>query len=120
MTWQAYGRPFDADTPTGVSASNPFDFTARYLLQRLTSHCREPQADDCGLANIAHGTLLGSGRNFNPACAVGLFGSRQRDARVGGNQRTGETVSVDAKRVPYFKRGKDMRERLNLSKVTQE
>jgi integration host factor subunit beta len=50
----------------------------------------------------------------------GAFSSRQRDARVGRNPRTGEAVDVNAKRVPYFKPGKEMRERLNLSEVTTE
>jgi integration host factor subunit beta len=47
----------------------------------------------------------------------GAFSTRQRDARTGRNPRTGEAVSVDAKRVPYFKPGKEMRERLNLNGV---
>jgi integration host factor subunit beta len=46
--------------------------------------------------------------------------TRQRDGRIGRNPRTGEAVSVDAKRVPYFKPGKEMRERLNLKEVTAE
>jgi len=50
----------------------------------------------------------------------GAFSSRQRDARVGRNPRTGEAVDVNAKRVPYFKPGKEMRERLNLGEVTAE
>jgi len=50
----------------------------------------------------------------------GAFSTRQRDARVGRNPRTGESVDVDAKRVPYFKPGKEMRERLNLSDVIAE
>jgi integration host factor subunit beta len=50
----------------------------------------------------------------------GAFSARSRDARVGRNPRTGEAVEVDAKRVPYFKPGKEMRERLNLSEVTAE
>ena len=50
----------------------------------------------------------------------GAFSTRQRDARVGRNPRTGESVDVDAKRVPYFKPGKEMRERLNLGEVTAE
>lgn len=50
----------------------------------------------------------------------GAFSTRQRDARIGRNPRTGEAVDVDAKRVPYFKPGKEMRERLNLSEVTAE
>ena len=44
----------------------------------------------------------------------GAFSTRHRDARVGRNPRTGEAVDVDAKRVPYFKPGKEMRERLNV------
>ncbi|MFC3098304.1 MULTISPECIES: integration host factor subunit beta [Alteraurantiacibacter] len=43
----------------------------------------------------------------------GTFSSRARDARTGRNPRTGDTVEVPAKRVPYFKPGKEMRERLN-------
>jgi integration host factor subunit beta len=44
----------------------------------------------------------------------GAFSTRARDARTGRNPRTGETVDVDAKRVPYFKPGKEMRQRLNV------
>ncbi|MEH3047904.1 integration host factor subunit beta [Sphingomonas adhaesiva] len=44
----------------------------------------------------------------------GAFSTRARDARVGRNPRTGETVDVDAKRVPFFKPGKEMRHRLNV------
>ncbi len=43
----------------------------------------------------------------------GAFSVRQRDARVGRNPRTGESVSVEAKTVPFFKMGKGMKERLN-------
>ncbi|HJT39617.1 MAG TPA: integration host factor subunit beta [Sphingobium sp.] len=43
----------------------------------------------------------------------GAFTTRARDARTGRNPRTGEQVPVCAKRVPYFKPGKEMRERLN-------
>jgi integration host factor subunit beta len=41
------------------------------------------------------------------------FLDRGRDARTGRNPRTGDAVDVPAKRVPYFKPGKEMRERLN-------
>jgi integration host factor subunit beta len=44
----------------------------------------------------------------------GAFSTRERDARKGRNPRTGDSVDVDAKRVPYFKPGKEMRERLNV------
>ncbi len=45
----------------------------------------------------------------------GAFSTRARDARIGRNPRTGETVEVDAKRVPFFKPGKEMRLRLNVA-----
>ncbi|MGC6401168.1 integration host factor subunit beta [Sphingomonas sp. FW199] len=45
----------------------------------------------------------------------GAFSTRARDARTGRNPRTGETVAVQAKRVPYFKPGKEMRIRLNMA-----
>ena len=43
----------------------------------------------------------------------GAFSVRHRDARVGRNPRTGEAVDVQAKQMPFFKCGKELRERLN-------
>ncbi|NCP19648.1 MAG: integration host factor subunit beta [Erythrobacter sp.] len=43
----------------------------------------------------------------------GAFSTREREARTGRNPRTGEPVDVPAKRVPYFKPGKEMRNALN-------
>ena len=44
----------------------------------------------------------------------GAFSTKQRDARMGRNPRTGEKVSVSEKVVPVFKAGKEMRIRLNM------
>ncbi|HVO03963.1 MAG TPA: integration host factor subunit beta [Candidatus Cybelea sp.] len=43
----------------------------------------------------------------------GAFSVKQREARKGRNPRTGETVAVDQKVVPFFKTGKELRDRLN-------
>lgn len=43
----------------------------------------------------------------------GAFSVKKRDARVGRNPRTGETVKVEEKHVPFFKSGKLLRDRLN-------
>ena len=43
----------------------------------------------------------------------GAFSVKNRPARTGRNPRTGAHVSVDQKYVPFFKTGKEMRERLN-------
>ncbi|MBB6123975.1 integration host factor subunit beta [Sphingobium subterraneum] len=43
----------------------------------------------------------------------GAFTTRAREARTGRNPRTGQSVSIDAKKVPFFKPGKEIRDRLN-------
>ncbi|WP_114393257.1 integration host factor subunit beta [Oleisolibacter albus] len=43
----------------------------------------------------------------------GAFSVKRRDARTGRNPRTGESVSVEEKAIPFFKTGKQLRERLN-------
>ncbi len=43
----------------------------------------------------------------------GAFSIKERNARVGRNPRTGEAVRVARKFVPFFKTGKDLRDRLN-------
>ncbi len=88
------------------------------LLQALAKQNPELRADDVELAldtffdeitaQLAEGGRIEL-RGF------GAFSTRQREARKGRNPRTGETVSVPEKRVPYFKPGKEMRARLNVS-----
>jgi integration host factor subunit beta len=43
----------------------------------------------------------------------GAFSVKERQSRDGRNPRTGAAVQVEAKRVPFFKTGKELRERLN-------
>ena len=43
----------------------------------------------------------------------GAFSVKQREARVGRNPRTGAAVNVSEKHIPFFKTGKQLRERLN-------
>jgi integration host factor subunit beta len=43
----------------------------------------------------------------------GAFSVKSRQARTGRNPRTGSSVDVSAKKVPFFKTGKELRERLN-------
>ncbi|MEM1344908.1 MAG: integration host factor subunit beta [Pseudomonadota bacterium] len=45
----------------------------------------------------------------------GAFSVKTRDARVGRNPRTGESVDVPEKTVPFFKAGKELRERMNTN-----
>jgi len=43
----------------------------------------------------------------------GAFSVKQREARLGRNPRTGASVAVARKAIPFFKTGKQLRERLN-------
>jgi len=49
----------------------------------------------------------------------GAFTVRQRNARIGRNPRTGETVQVDEKAAPHFRTGKELRDRLNHGGMTR-
>ncbi len=49
----------------------------------------------------------------------GSFRTRQRNSRTGRNPKTGATVSVPAKRVPFFKPSKELRELVDAA-VIQE
>ena len=88
------------------------------LLQALAKENPELRLDDVEQAvdtffdEIAE-TLAAGGRV--ELRGFGAFSTRHRDGRNGRNPRTGETVEVAEKRVPYFKPGKDMRQRLNVS-----
>ncbi len=43
----------------------------------------------------------------------GAFMAKERGGRQGRNPRTGTVVTVDSKMIPYFKTGKQLRDRLN-------
>jgi len=42
----------------------------------------------------------------------GTFGARQRAARMARNPRTGEKIQVKAMSVPFFKAGKELKEKV--------
>ncbi|HLI10928.1 MAG TPA: integration host factor subunit beta [Alphaproteobacteria bacterium] len=46
----------------------------------------------------------------------GAFSVKKRGSRLGRNPRTGEAVAVHEKHIPFFKTGKELRERLNDKK----
>ena len=43
----------------------------------------------------------------------GTFSTKQRNARIGRNPKTGEPVAIPKKKMPFFKMGKSMKERIN-------
>ena len=50
----------------------------------------------------------------------GSFRSRQRKPRTGRNPKTGERVEVPAKRVPYFKPSKELRDQVNAATAARD
>ena len=45
----------------------------------------------------------------------GSFSIRERDAREARNPKSGEIVKIPSKKTPFFKTGKELRERVNIS-----
>jgi len=45
----------------------------------------------------------------------GTFSTRDSAARTGRNPQTGETIQIPARRVPGFKPGKELRDRVNVA-----
>lgn len=86
------------------------------LVQRLAE--QNPHLYQRDIENIVNAILdeivkaLGRGDRVELR-GFGAFSVKKRDARTGRNPRTGESVQVDAKAVPVFKTGKEMRIRLN-------
>jgi len=60
----------------------------------------------------AIGDALGRGERVELR-GFGSFYTKERDARVGRNPKTGESVNVPAKVVPQFKPGKELRDRVD-------
>jgi integration host factor subunit beta len=88
------------------------------LIERLAhEHPHMTQKDIERAVNLIFesmiGTLEGGGRV--ELRGFGALSVRARPARSGRNPRTGEQVKVPAKNVPFFKSGKELRERLNLT-----
>jgi integration host factor subunit beta len=86
------------------------------LVDRLAGE--NPQLYHRDLERIVNAVLaeivqaLGEGNRVELP-GFGSFSVKSRQGRIGRNPRTGTPVDVIAKRVPFFKTGKEMRDRLN-------
>jgi integration host factor subunit beta len=86
------------------------------LVQRIAEH--NPHLYQRDVENIVNAILeeivsaLSRGDRVELR-GFGAFSVKERPARLGRNPRTGAQVKVSEKVVPYFKTGKEMRDRLN-------
>jgi integration host factor subunit beta len=92
------------------------------LVQRMAA--RSPHLYQRDVQDIIDAILGGIGDALERGERVelrgfGAFSIRQRQARTGRNPRTGNKVPVTEKLAPFFKTGKEMRERLNRAPVEQ-
>ena len=90
--------------------------TKRELIEQvIAAQADLPRAEVEGLVNAVFETLSGSmvrGERIEIR-GFGSFIVKNRDARTGLNPKTGASVEVPAKRVPVFKAGKELRERVD-------
>ena len=88
------------------------------LVQRIAEH--NPHLYQRDVENIVNAILdeivaaLARGDRVELR-GFGAFSVKHRDARVGRNPRTGDSVPVAEKHIPFFKTGKQLRDRLNQS-----
>ena len=94
------------ETPTLTKAD-----LAELLFDRLGLNKRESKDMVEAFFEIVHGSLV-SGQDVKLS-GFGNFNIRRKAPRPGRNPRTGDTVFVEEKFVPFFKTGKELRERLN-------
>jgi integration host factor subunit beta len=93
------------------------------LVQRIAEH--NPHLYQRDVENIVNAILdeivaaLARGDRVELR-GFGAFSVKHRPARAGRNPRTGAHVPVDQKSVPFFKTGKEMRERLNRDEASPD
>ena len=95
--------------------------TKSELIAELTAAHRQIRGEDIEtiVATIFDGMAAALARGDRVELrGFGAFTARRRDQRVGRNPRNGEVVSVDAKSVPFFRAGKELRLRINAGKTT--
>jgi integration host factor subunit beta len=108
------GRTFAGDSITRLLAAA--NMIKSELVQRISA--QNPHLYQRDVENIVNAILgeviaaMARGDRVELR-GFGAFSVKKRPARTGRNPRTGAHVSVDQKCVPFFKTGKEMRERLN-------
>jgi integration host factor subunit beta len=85
------------------------------LVERVAREADMTKKDAEQLVEIIFGTIIDT-LNKGEKIELRGFGSfrlRERNARKGRNPKTGEAVKIPAKRVAYFKPGKELKEVIN-------
>jgi integration host factor subunit beta len=108
MTDSASSTPISQSVETSITRSELVDLLAEQFPQLL------PKDVELAVKTLLD-TMTGSlskGKRIELR-GVGSFVLHQRPARVGRNPKSGEQVLIPEKKVPHFKPGKELRERVD-------
>lgn len=110
------------DTTTLGEESMQSTVTKSELIEHISESLKLPtgkaeQIVNCVFDSMVKALQNGEGIEIR---GFGSFTVRDYEPYKGRNPRTGETVDVPAKKLPFFKAGKDLRERVNQSRQTEE
>ena len=85
------------------------------LVEKVTGLGDLTRRDGEVIVETIFGSVIGAlqGGDKIEIRGFGSFRIRQRNPRIGRNPKTGERVDVPAKRVPYFKPSKELRDLVN-------
>ena len=85
------------------------------LVEQVANEAEMTKKDAEQLVEIIFDSIIGALNNGEKIelRGFGSFRVRQRDARKGRNPKTGTAVEIPAKRVAYFKPGKELKEVIN-------
>jgi integration host factor subunit beta len=91
------------------------DMTKADLVEKVTGLGDLTRRDGEVIVETIFGSVIGALQSGDKIeiRGFGSFRIRQRNSRIGRNPKTGERVDVPAKRVPYFKPSKELRDLVN-------
>ncbi len=94
--------------------------TRAELVARVAAQLQLPQKQTDVLLGVFLASIIEALRRGEHVelRGFGSFRLRDRLPRAGRNPRTGESVSIPAKRIPLFKAGKELRERVGSAFVS--
>jgi integration host factor subunit beta len=91
------------------------DMTKADLVEKVTGLGDLTRRDGEVIVETIFGSVIGALQSGDKIeiRGFGSFRIRQRNSRIGRNPKTGDRVEVPAKRVPYFKPSKELRDLVN-------
>jgi integration host factor subunit beta len=102
------------DTTNGIQPKE-IELTKADLVDKVTALGDLTRRDGEIIVDVLFDSVIGALKSGDKIeiRGFGSFRTRQRNSRIGRNPKTGEKVDVPAKRVPFFKPSKELRDTIN-------